>query len=48
MDGEWGHVCNNRLNYRNAFVVCRQLGYPATGQDYFLGSYNGLLFVSLT
>ena len=29
--GRWSGVCDNRWNYQDAFVVCRQLGYPATG-----------------
>lgn len=46
MNGEWGHVCNSRLDYRNAFVVCRQLGYPATGQNSFWAlAMHILLFV---
>ena len=27
----WKAVCDNSWNYQNAFVVCRQLGLPATG-----------------
>ena len=30
--GRWSGVCHSRYwNYRSAYVVCRQLGYPATG-----------------
>ena len=29
----WSSVCHSWWDYKNAFVVCRQLGYPATGED---------------
>ena len=29
----WSSVCHNQWDYKDAFVVCRQLGYPATGED---------------
>ncbi len=31
MDGRWTGICDSSWNYQDAFVVCRQLGYPATG-----------------
>ena len=31
MQGRWTGVCSSSWNYQDAFVVCRQLGYPATG-----------------
>ena len=31
VEGRWSGVCRSWWNYQDAFVVCRQLGYPATG-----------------
>ena len=30
----WSSVCHYRWDYKDAFVVCRQLGYPATGKTW--------------
>ena len=31
VQGRWTGVCHSSWNNQDAFVVCRQLGYPATG-----------------
>jgi len=29
--GRWSGVCGSSWNYQDVYVLCRQLGYPATG-----------------
>ena len=46
MNGVWSSVCDRWYwDYKDAFVVCRQLGYPATGEDDVVCS---LLALSIT
>ncbi len=35
MNNAWGSVCNDRFGTNDATVVCRQLGFPATGTEAF-------------
>ena len=40
IDGSWSRVCSRDWHYRNSFVVCRQLGYPATKAGKHYTFYN--------
>ena len=39
VSGRWKAVCDNSWNIREAFVVCRQLEFPATGMYHVYMSY---------
>ena len=32
LDGNWVRVCQGKWDFREAAVVCRQLGFPIEGQ----------------
>ena len=36
MDGEWNTVCNDFWGHNEGLVVCGQLGYAASGKNYYL------------
>ena len=36
VQGRWSGVCGSSWRDQDAFVVCRQLGYPATGFAYLV------------
>ena len=33
-NGQWGSVCYYRWNYRDTYVICRQLGFGTSGNYY--------------
>ena len=42
-NGAWNSLCYYDFGYQEAFVVCRQLGYPATGNNNNNNNNNILL-----
>lgn len=42
--GIWGTICNNYWSDNDAVVVCRQLGYGATGNAPVILYYNDVIF----
>ena len=42
--GRWRELCNSGWGYQEAFVVCRQLGLPATGEWVIITLNHKLLF----
>ena len=45
--GRWRELCYSGWSYQEAFVVCRQLGLPATGEWVIITHYNYVITNSL-
>ncbi len=46
MNNAWGSVCNNRFGIKDVNVVCRELGFNATGGKRFINSAGSMFNIS--